>query len=115
MIIGVVPKSNLIGLSLCVLMFSLRCNKGLGLTAAVIFSFVAGWTDPFAHKLGQTVLSAPSLQATYASIFELPAGPWLGFHNTVVCGSLLIGMYTAYPMYWTTKTFCAAIQRRTGQ
>ncbi|MCI0334949.1 MAG: hypothetical protein L0228_17215 [Planctomycetes bacterium] len=29
MIIGLVPKSNLIALSLCVLLFSLRCNREL--------------------------------------------------------------------------------------
>src|SRR4051812_28419542 len=35
MVIGLVPKGNLIALSLCVLLFSMRCNKGLGLAAAV--------------------------------------------------------------------------------
>lgn len=33
MIVGLVPQGNLIGLSLCVLLFSLRCNKGLTLVA----------------------------------------------------------------------------------
>ena len=115
MIIGVMPKSNLIALSLCVAMFSLRCNKGLGLMAAVMFSCFAGWTDPFAHKLGLSVLSAPSMQASYASVFTMPLGPWLGFHNTVVCGSLLMGLYAAYPVYWVTKTICAAIERRAAR
>jgi uncharacterized protein (TIGR03546 family) len=115
MIIGVMPKSNLIALSLCVLMFSLRCNKGLGLAAAVLFSCVAAWTDPFAHKLGLSVLCAPSMQASYASVFALPLGPWFGFHNTVVCGSFLMGLYAAYPVYWVVKTFFGAMQRRIAQ
>jgi uncharacterized protein (TIGR03546 family) len=112
MMIGIMPKSNLIALSLCVLLFSLRCNKGLGLVAAVLFSCFAGWTDPFAHRLGLSVLSAPSLQANYASVFTLPLGPWLGFHNTVVCGSFLMGLYVAYPVYWLVKTLCGGFQRR---
>jgi uncharacterized protein (TIGR03546 family) len=112
MIIGVMPKTNLIALSLCVLLFSLRCNKGFALLAALMFSCVAGWTDPFAHNLGLSVLSVPSLQASYASAFSLPLGPWLGFHNTVVCGSLLIGLYAAYPVYWATKTSCCAMKQR---
>jgi len=115
MIIGVMPKTNLIALSLCVAVFSLRCNKGLGLMSAVVFSCFAGWTDPFAHKLGLSVLSAPALQASYASAFTLPLGPWLGFHNTVVCGSLLMGLYAAYPVYWLVRTICGAMQRRVGQ
>src|SRR5262245_48075179 len=83
MVIGLVPKGNLIALSLCVLLFSMRCNKGIGLIAAVAFSFLGPWTDAFAHRLGSLVLSAEPLQATYASVFNLPFGPWLGFNNTV--------------------------------
>lgn len=112
MVIGLVPKSNLIALSLCVLLFSLRCNKGLALLAAFAFTCLAPWIDPFAHRLGQMVLTAPSLQANYASVFSLPLGPWIGFHNTVVAGSLLIGMYAAYPVHWLVQTVCAAIYRR---
>lgn len=115
MIIGVMPKSNLIALSLCVAMFSLRCNKGLALASALVFSCLSGWTDPFAHRLGLSVLSAPSMQGNYASVYMLPLGPWVGFHNTVTCGSLLMALYTSYPVYWLVKTICGAVQRRVGQ
>jgi uncharacterized protein (TIGR03546 family) len=103
MIIGLVPKGNLVALSLCVLLFSLRCNKGLAMLSAVVFSLSANWTDPFAHKLGLAALSLEPLQATYASVFNLPLGPWLGFDNTVVTGSLLLGLYLAYPVYWAVR------------
>src|SRR5438105_1360138 len=93
--IGLVPKGNLIALSLCVLLFSIRCNKGIGLLAAIGFSFVTPLTDPFAHRLGMAALELRPLQAAYASLFNLPLGPWLGFNNTVVAGSLLLGVYLA--------------------
>src|SRR6185436_17207402 len=105
MMIGLLPKGNLIALSLCVLLFSIRCNKGLGLAAAIAFSFVGAWTDPFAHKLGLAVLSMDAMQIKYASVFNAPLGPWLGFNNTVVAGSLLLGLYVAYPVYWLTRVF----------
>jgi uncharacterized protein (TIGR03546 family) len=108
MMIGVLPKSNLIALSLC-------CNKGLGLAAAVAFSFVGQWIDPFAHKVGLAVLYLDSMQATYASMFELPLGPWLGFNNTVVVGSLLLGLYFAYPVYWLTRVFFTGVQSLVGR
>src|SRR4029078_5262792 len=57
MVIGLVPKGNLIALSLCVLLFSMRCNKGLGLATAVAFFFVGAWTDHLAHRLGRMALS----------------------------------------------------------
>ena len=100
MVIGLMPKGNLIVLSLCVLLFSLRVNAGLGLIAAVLFSCIAPLVDSFADQLGLAVLSVDSLQASYAAMFQLPLGPWLGFNNTVVTGSLLVGLYLAYPVYW---------------
>jgi uncharacterized protein (TIGR03546 family) len=111
MMIGFMPKTNLIALSLCVLIFSLRCNKGIVLASAVLFTCLAPWTDPFAHKLGLAALRMPALQANYASVFSLPLGPWFGFHNTVVAGSLLMGLYLAYPVFWLSKTTCNVVQR----
>jgi uncharacterized protein (TIGR03546 family) len=115
MIIGLVPKGNLIALSLCVLLFSMRCNKGLGLAIAVVFSFAGPWTDPIAHRLGLAALSFEPIQATYATVFKLPLGPWLGFNNTVVTGSLLMGLYLAYPVYWLTRLLFTAAIRSTKE
>ena len=111
MVIGVMPKTNLIALSLCVLLFSLRCNKGFAILAAIAFSFAAPWTDPFADRIGTAVLGIGSFQATYASIFNMPPGPWLGFNNTVVAGSLLMGVYVGYPTYWLLRAVFAGVRR----
>jgi uncharacterized protein (TIGR03546 family) len=107
MIIGLVPKGNLIAVSLCVLLFSLRVNKGLALVAAVMFSALGPLADSFSHKLGLALLSLNALQPAYTLAFSLPLGPWLEFHNTVVAGSLAIGLYLAYPVYWFSNMFCA--------
>jgi uncharacterized protein (TIGR03546 family) len=106
MIIGLVPKGNLIAMSLCVLLFSLRVNKGMALSAAVLFSMLSPLADAFSHKLGHALLSTESLQSSYALAFGLPLGPWLGFHNTVLAGSLTLGLYIAYPVYWISHVLC---------
>jgi uncharacterized protein (TIGR03546 family) len=106
MIIGLVPKGNLIAMSLCVLLFSLRVNKGMALLAAVLFSMAGPWADSFSHKLGLALLSTDSLQSTYALAMGLPLGPWLGFDNTVVAGTLALGLYLAYPVYWISRVLC---------
>jgi len=100
MVLGLVPKGNLIAVSLLLLLFSLRVNAGMGLVAAALFSWTGGVLDPFTNKLGVYVLSIGSLQATYATVLSLPLGPWIGFNNTVVVGSLLVGLYSMYPVYW---------------
>ena len=100
MVLGLVPKGNLIAVSLFVLLFSLRVNAGIGLVAALAVSWVGPALDPFADKLGAFVLSARSLQSTYAALFQLPLGPWFDFNNTAVVGSLAIGLWATYPVYW---------------
>jgi uncharacterized protein (TIGR03546 family) len=102
MILGLVPKANLIALTLLVLLLLLRVNKGLGLAAAVVSSLLGPWSDPFTHKLGLVVLGYEPLHSTYAALYDLPLAPWLGLHNTVVMGTLLVGLYLAYPMYYAT-------------
>jgi uncharacterized protein (TIGR03546 family) len=111
MMLGLLPKANLIAVALCVLLFSLRVNKGLGVAAAVLFSLVGSWADPFTHKVGALVLAIDSLQPMYGWLYALPLGPWLGFHNTVVAGSLAVGAYLAYPTYWLARTACCRSQK----
>ncbi len=110
MLIGVMPKSNLIALSLCVVLFSLRCNKGLGLAVAVLFSLASPLTDPIAHELGASILQSESMQGVYAAAFNMPLGPWVGFNNTVVTGSFLLGLYIAYPVYFAVRMLLTVLQ-----
>ena len=111
LMLGLVPKANLIAMALGVLLFSLRVNKGLGIAAAVAFSLVGAWADAFTHKVGALVLAIDTLQPMYAWLYGLPLGPWLGFHNTVVTGSLAVGAYLAYPTYWLVRTACCRLQK----
>jgi len=110
MVLGLVPKGNLIAVSLLVLLFSLRVNVGMGLLAAFVFSWVGPVLDPFADKLGSYVLTAPTMQPTYAKLFQLPLGPWFEFDNTIVVGSLLIGLYASYPVFWCADLVCRRFQ-----
>jgi uncharacterized protein (TIGR03546 family) len=112
MVLGLLPKGNLIAMTLCVLIFSLRVNTGLALVAAVLFSWVGVLGDSFTHQLGSEVLHIGVLQAGYASLYNLPLGPWLGFHNSVVMGSLLVGLYLVYPAYWASYAGSRWLQPR---
>ena len=112
MVLGLVPKGNLIAVSLGVLLFSLRVNTGIGLIAALLFSAAGSSLDPFADKLGMAVLSAGAIQPTYAAIYGMPLAPWFELNNTVVVGSLLIGLYFIYPVYWLTYVMCCQLRER---
>lgn len=98
-VLGAAPMGSLTAVLLGALLCALRVNKAAGLLTAGAVAGLAPLADPFAHKLGLKVLTLPSLQPTYAALYDAPLGPWWGLHNTVACGSLLLGLYVSYPVY----------------
>lgn len=102
-VLGLVPKATLLAVLVGVVLCALRVNKAAGLTVAAGISAIAPYSDAFTHKLGLKVLTVPSLQPTYAWLYDAPLGPWWGLHNTVTCGALLLGLYVSYPVYLATR------------
>lgn len=100
MVLGMVPKGNLIAISLAVLLCAVRVNKPAGLLAVAIFSALSPLCDPITHKLGASVLYSESLQPYFAWLYDQPLGPFIGFHNTVTLGSLMLALYVSYPCYY---------------
>jgi uncharacterized protein (TIGR03546 family) len=101
MVLGLLPKGNLIAVALGVLLCSLRINRSAGLAAAGIFTLVGPRLDSFSQLIGNKLLTEPALQPMWIWLYELPLGPWIGFNNTVVLGSLVMGIWMGYPCYWT--------------
>ncbi|WP_425395526.1 TIGR03546 family protein [Aeoliella sp.] len=100
MMLGMVPKGNLIALVLGMLLCALRVNKPAGLLAVAMFSAVSPLCDGLTHKIGYKLLHQPALQDFYAWLYDQPLGPFIGFHNTVTIGSLLLALYISYPCYY---------------
>jgi hypothetical protein len=72
-----------------------------GLTA-VAATFVATKLDPYSHQVGDFVLTHPQLSDHAAGAWQLPLMPWTDLNNTVVMGSLLIGVTALVPVFVIT-------------
>ncbi|MHC4403028.1 MAG: TIGR03546 family protein [Planctomycetota bacterium] len=107
MVIGLVPKGNLIAVSLVVILLATRVNLVAGAIGVVLFSWVAALLDPLSHRIGHALLGAGFLQPTWATLYDLPLVPWTAFNNTVVLGSLLLGLWLFYPVYRLSEGACA--------
>lgn len=107
-VLGLLPKATLLAVLVGVLLCALRVNKAAGITAAAVVAPMAPMLDGFTHKLGLKVLTLPSLQPAFAWFYDTPLGPWWGVHNTVVCGSFLLGLYLSYPVFLASS---AAVER----
>ncbi len=110
MMIGLLPKGNLLVVALTILLCALRVNKPAGLLAAGIFSLCGPLLDGLAHHIGAIALLWEPARPLHVWLYELPLGPWLGANNTVVVGQLLLGLYFAFPAYYFSHKFASRVQ-----
>ncbi len=105
MMIGLVPKGNMTALLLLLVLLATHANLAAGLAAAALFSWVGMWTDRLAHLVGLAVLKAGPVQPVGAWLYDVPLAPWTALNNTVVLGSLLLGLVLFYPVYHLSYLF----------
>ena len=103
MLIGLVPKGNLIAILLITILFAIKVNRGSGLASAFVFSWVGVLLDPLSHYIGGSILTMSALEPTFVWLSEMPLVPWTNFNNTVVMGSVVLGLFLFYPVYRASK------------
>jgi uncharacterized protein (TIGR03546 family) len=99
MLIGLVPKGNLIAVSLMTLLCALRVNFAAGTLGIFAFSWAGMYLDPFSHRLGHALLTHASLRPLWTALYDTNVVPWTAFNNTVVLGNTLIGLALLFPLY----------------
>ena len=104
-VLGLVPKGNLLCVGLCLLALATRVNLGMTMVAAVVFSLLSPLADPLTHRIGLTLLTWGVMQPVWDVLYNVPLAPWTGFNNTVVLGSLALGLGLLLPTYWVAKHF----------
>lgn len=103
MVIGLVPKGNLIAVVLMVILCASRVNVGVGMLSAILFSWVGMLTDGITHEVGLYLLGLPGLQPFWTEAYNTPVVPWTAFNNTVVLGSLVLGLVLFVPTYLLSR------------
>ena len=101
-LLGIVPHGNLLAVGLLILLLSLRVNHSIATVAAVASTFLATKLDPYSHQLGNYVLTHEDYSRHFASAWQLPFVPWTDINNTIVTGSLLIGVAALVPIFLIT-------------
>jgi uncharacterized protein (TIGR03546 family) len=99
MIVGLMPKDSLLPYCLIVLLLFSRANLLCAVFAAMVFSWLGPLLDPVSHAIGVSVLTFAPLESTWAWLIQLPVIPWTRFDNSIVMGSLVMGLLAAYPLY----------------
>lgn len=104
--IGLLPKDSLLPYLLGALAIlspgNLLCLF-VGLGAG---SLIGPHCDPVTHRIGESILTYQPLGSIWATLYDLPLMPWFRFENTVVMGSLALGLIAALPVYFISRKLC---------
>lgn len=102
-LIGLVPKGNLIAITLGIVLAASRANLGVAAATILGCSFLSGYLDPLSDEVGWWLLSHPSLTEMWTNLYNRPVMPWTDFNNSIVMGNLVIGLVLLYPLYRLSK------------
>jgi len=106
-LVGLVPKGNLLAIGLALLLAASRLNlavAGLGAMAAALFAVTC---DSLFDRIGWYVLSQPYLSSLWIQLYETPWVPWTHFDNSIVMGSFVTGLALLLPVHLISRPLFA--------
>lgn len=99
MLLGFMPKNNLLWYILCIFILFTRIQRGTYAIAMIIGSLIAPWLDPYFDAVGYAILTWEPAIPTYTWLLNIPFVSFTKFHNTIVMGSLACGIMAFLPLY----------------
>ncbi len=98
-VIGWTPKGSLHNVVIVLLIFLLPVNKSASLVAVAVFSLFSYLFDPVFSRIGEFLLTLPSLRGFWTACYNTPVLPWTRFNNTLVLGSLISALLLFAPTF----------------
>jgi uncharacterized protein (TIGR03546 family) len=104
MVVGLTPLLSLHNLFVLLLILILRVNLSAFILGLGVFSGMAYLLDPVFHWNGMHILTAPSLEGVWTSLYNYPLGKLARFNNTVVMGSMVFSLALFVPLYFLSNS-----------
>ncbi len=95
-ILGLVPNMFM-KLVLFIVIMMFRVNISAAFLAWAVYEILSFALDPLFDVVGYQLLTIGSLNAFYTYLYNLPVVPFTKFNNTVVMGSLVVGIILIIP------------------
>ena len=103
LIIGLTPLYSFHNLLVLLLVLILRVNLSTFLLGWLFFSGVAYILDPVFHRIGLALLTAPSLEGLWTSLYNMLIFRLSKFNNSIVMGSVLFSLIFFLPVYFLSN------------
>lgn len=112
LLLGLLPKGNLVAVAVASMLMATRMSLAVGILCAFAVSLVAPLCDPLTHRIGQEVLTTGALAPLWRHVSRIPLAAWTSFNNTVVMGSLSLGLLLVWPVYRLSLPWMVRLQSR---
>jgi len=103
MIAGLTPVWRLHNLVVLLIVFVLRANLTTFMLAWIGFSGMAYVLDPLFHALGLQILTSPSFQNLWTSLYNTSLGRLSNFNNSILMGSLVFSLALFVPLFLVSR------------
>ena len=105
LIVGLLPKDSLLPYAIGAIALLTNANLLTLILSVLFFSWVGPAADPLTHQIGGWVLALDSMESVWAWLYQVPLMPWTRFENTVVMGSLVLGILLSTVVYSFFRRF----------
>lgn len=103
MMLGLIPKSNLLWYVLAIFFVFMRIHKGSFVLFTFLFSLLAPALDPLFDTVGYWFLTLEPVAPFFIELLEIPFMGFTKINNTIVMGSLLVSLGAYIPVYWLSR------------
>ena len=102
-LLGMVPKNNMLWYGLFIFFLFVRINKGVYFLVILGMSLIVSRFDVFFDSLGYYILTLDAAKPYYTKLLDIPFVAFTNFNNTIVMGSLVTGLVMYIPVYLVAR------------
>ena len=114
-VLGLTPLMNVHNLVVFSFIVLLNVSFGGGMLGWALFVPLGFLLDPVFHRIGESLLTTPSLRPLWTTWYNTPLVPYTNFNNTVVLGSVVAWLVLAIPIYFGAKVGVARYRATIGE
>ncbi len=102
-LLGILPKTSFLFVVAGIICVLIPAHLPLLALTAVLISFASPLLQSTLGRIGLWSLTHPNLSAFWMRLDSMPLVPWLGLHNTIINGSLLVWFAASVPVYMISR------------
>jgi len=110
-LLALIPGGTLIWFLIFLPMMLIRINQAAMAGTMVIVRTLMPFVDPVSEKLGFFILNLPGLEVPMGRFLSLPGTLWLRLNDSLVAGSVIIGL-CGLPLFFLFSLAIVALFRR---